>query len=108
MKTILITGGARSGKSTFAQQLAEQSGVKKLYVATMHAFDGETAERVLRHQADRAGKNYDTVEEELNLPQVIRQAAEANYEVILLECLTLWINNLLYRAEQEGGELDDA
>ena len=107
MRSVLITGGARSGKSTFAQKLAEEAGKKKLYIATMHVFDEEMAERVLHHQADRSDKNYDTVEEELDLPLAIRHAAEAKYEVILVECLTLWINNLLYRAEQGGYELDD-
>ena len=62
MRSVLITGGTRSGKSTFAQKLAEEAGKKKLYIATMHVFDEEMAERVLHHQADRSDKNYDTVD----------------------------------------------
>jgi adenosylcobinamide kinase/adenosylcobinamide-phosphate guanylyltransferase len=95
---ILITGGARSGKSRHAQALAEALPGPRLFLATSPVIDGEMRERISRHQADRQGQGWDTVEEELHPAEVLAGNPEA--EVVLLDCLTLWVSNLLFAAEE--------
>lgn len=94
---ILITGGARSGKSRHAQALAEARPGKRLFIATSPVIDDEMHQRIERHQADRQGQGWRTVEEELRPMDVLAGYPEA--EVVLLDCLTLWISNLLFEAE---------
>ncbi len=96
---ILITGGARSGKSSYAEAVAKKFSGSRLYIATAPVFDAEMAQRVERHQQQRKNDGWDTIEEELQLSTVI--AAADHYDTILVDCLTLWINNLLYAAERE-------
>jgi adenosylcobinamide kinase/adenosylcobinamide-phosphate guanylyltransferase len=95
---ILITGGARSGKSRHAQALAEAQPGKRLFLATSPVIDGEMHQRIARHQADRQGQGWRTVEEELHPAAVLAGNPEA--EVVLLDCLTLWVSNLLFAAEE--------
>jgi adenosylcobinamide kinase / adenosylcobinamide-phosphate guanylyltransferase len=90
---VLITGGSRSGKSRHAQELAESIAGKRTFVATCPAVDGEMAERIRRHQQAR-GAGWITIEETVDLPGALRRAADSS--VILVDCLTLWVNNLLY------------
>lgn len=99
-RMVLVTGGCRSGKSAFAQRLAEEAGEKRIYLATCPVLDGEMAERVARHREERRGRGWETVEEEVELARAIGVVDPA--AVVLVDCLTLWINNLLYRREQEG------
>lgn len=89
----LILGGARSGKSSFAEKLAESLGNNVLYVATGQAFDDEMADRIARHQADRVGA-WATLEEPLELAAAL-QGAMVEDRIILLDCLTLWLSNLM-------------
>ena len=96
----LITGGSRSGKSAYAQMLAEALPGPRAYVATCPIIDAETAERVKRHQEARGAAAWETIEEPVDLAGAIGRAAA--YRVLLIDCLTLWINNLLYDAEQRG------
>ena len=98
---ILIAGGARSGKSSFAENLCKELGSRKLYVATAPVLDDEMRFRVAKHQQQRKSDNWDTVEEELDLLGVIKSPGD--YDVVLIDCLTLWLNNLLFAAEQAGG-----
>ncbi|MGL1932918.1 MAG: bifunctional adenosylcobinamide kinase/adenosylcobinamide-phosphate guanylyltransferase [Desulfotalea sp.] len=101
---ILITGGARSGKSAFAQQKAEDLSEKRLFVATCPVIDGEMDERIRLHQKDRKNNNWDCVEEEIHLDKVISNSCHG---VILVDCLTMWMNNLVYQLNQQGlPELD--
>lgn len=95
-KVILVTGGARSGKSRFAEKLVREASEKRFYLATAPVTDAEMARRVERHRRDRATDNWQTIEEELDLPGAVRQAAEAGAGSILIDCLTLWIGNLLF------------
>ncbi len=104
-KMILITGGSRSGKSGYAQRLAESLAEKKLFIATCPVLDPELRARVDRHRADRAGRCWDTIEEQTELASVLRD--RPNYPVILIDCLTLWINNRMYHAEQAGVTLTE-
>jgi adenosylcobinamide kinase/adenosylcobinamide-phosphate guanylyltransferase len=94
-----ICGGAKSGKSRFAQKLAESLPAPRLYVATGEALDEEMAARIARHQQDR-GPEWQTREEPLALARVLRQS-DSRYGVILVDCLTMWLSNLLTRQEAE-------
>ncbi|WP_334175605.1 bifunctional adenosylcobinamide kinase/adenosylcobinamide-phosphate guanylyltransferase [Pseudoxanthobacter sp.] len=90
---VLVTGGARSGKSAFAEELSRRSGRERVYLATAEAGDDEMARRIARHRADR-GAGWHTVEAPLALAQAI--AAEARPgRVVLVDCLTLWLSNLM-------------
>lgn len=92
-QSLLVLGGARSGKSRFAQASAEALPGELLYVATAQAFDDEMASRIARHRDDR-GPRWRTVEEPLDLPSVIAREAGPD-RVILVDCLTLWASNLI-------------
>lgn len=99
-RTILITGGARSGKSAFAEKLARETGESLCYLATAQALDGEMKERVKRHR-ERRGDEWSTVEEPLQLAQTLARC-DRKYQVILVDCITLWLSNLLFKYEQSG------
>lgn len=96
---ILITGGTRSGKSTFAQRCAEGHPGSLLYVATATIADAEMAERVARHQQVR-GERWNLLEEPCDLCGRLPEAA-AGQGAILLDCVTLWITNLLFAHNEE-------
>ena len=89
----LILGGARSGKSALAQQRAQSSGLRVTYIATATAGDGEMAARIQRHQLERPAE-WDLIEEPVALAEVLRQSAAPN-RCLLVDCLTLWLSNLL-------------
>jgi adenosyl cobinamide kinase/adenosyl cobinamide phosphate guanylyltransferase len=94
---VMVTGGARSGKSAFAQSIAEKSGAKVLYVATAQALDDEMAERIRRHRESRS-KGWATLEEPLEVASALRRLGEG-YGLVLLDCVTLWATNLLLKNE---------
>ncbi len=94
----LITGGSRSGKSGYAQRLAESLPGLRAFIATCPVVDEEMRQRILKHQLARAAGTWQTIEEPLDLARVI--AARTDIPVLLVDCLTLWINNLMYAAEQ--------
>jgi adenosylcobinamide kinase/adenosylcobinamide-phosphate guanylyltransferase len=89
----LVLGGARSGKSAFAEKLVEASGLAPVYLATGQAFDGEMNERIALHQG-RRGPQWRTVEEPLELREALLREAAAD-RVLLVDCLTLWVTNLM-------------
>lgn len=93
-RIMLVTGGARSGKSVYAQRRAEHLGQKRIYIATCPVIDAEMQTRIDTHKQARAGHNWLTVEEETELGSAIEKSVRG--DVILVDCLTLWINNLLY------------
>lgn len=105
-RVILITGGCRSGKSAHAQRLGESLAGPRAYVATCPVFEGdaEMARRIARHQEERAGRGWRTIEEPADLAGALRGATE---RVILVDCLSLWVSNLMYAAELRGGELGE-
>lgn len=93
----LILGGARSGKSRLAQTLAEASRLAVIVVATARAGDAEMAQRIARHRAERPA-HWHTVEEPLALAEILdRHAAASRIQVV--DCLTLWLLNLLEAGE---------
>jgi len=89
----LVLGGARSGKSCYAEALAEGQPRDCLYIATGEAGDAEMAERIRVHRA-RRGPRWRTIEAPLDLPGALQQAA-ASDGAILVDCLTLWLANLM-------------
>lgn len=89
----LVLGGARSGKSRFAENLVLNSGRKPIYIATGRAMDEEMSERISIHR-DRRGKNWETIEEPLALADTLLQVAHPGC-AILVDCLTLWVTNLM-------------
>ena len=96
-KVHLVLGGARSGKSRFAEEIAVESGKEVVYVATATVYDNEMQERINRHINDRS-KHWLTIEEPLHLAEVLKQYASEN-TCLLVDCLTLWLTNVLM-AEQ--------
>jgi adenosylcobinamide kinase/adenosylcobinamide-phosphate guanylyltransferase len=101
MKTTFVIGGCRSGKSSYAQSLAEKIPGKKLYLATCVPRDAEMRARVERHQGQR-GPDWDTLEEPVKLAAAIKRKS-GGCGVILVDCLTLWISNILLSAEGKPG-----
>lgn len=96
---ILITGGCRSGKSRFALDYANQHFSKKLYLATCEALDEEMTQRIEHHKKMR-GQEWRTIEEPIEIVnKIIRYGNEA--DVILLDCITLWLSNLLVRQKDD-------
>jgi adenosylcobinamide kinase/adenosylcobinamide-phosphate guanylyltransferase len=103
--TALVTGGSRSGKSAFAQQMAERIDAPRCFLATCPRLDPEMDRRIRRHQRERQGKGWQTVEEPLRLAEVLRRRPAA--ETVLIDCLTLWISSLMHEAEQQGRECSE-
>jgi len=89
-KVTFITGGARSGKSCFAMQVAEQNSHHPVYLATARIWDDDFAKRVERHQKDR-GKSWQTIEEEKNL-----SCHDFTGKTVVVDCITLWLTNIFY------------
>jgi adenosylcobinamide kinase/adenosylcobinamide-phosphate guanylyltransferase len=94
---ILVGGGARSGKSDLALALARRLGRRRLFLATARAGDDEMRDRILRHRLTR-GDDFRTLEEPLAVPEVLRRAADD--DVVVLDCLTLWLANLLLEGRE--------
>lgn len=104
-KTIFITGGARSGKSVFAEKLALEYQAPLCYLATSQALDSEMAERISLHR-ERRGEQWHTLEEPLELSRVL-QESDSRYRVILVDCITLWLSNLLFAYENQEGNIEE-
>ena len=94
MTTTLILGGARSGKSAYAEKLAAQSRSGVVYIATARAGDGEMAERIAQHRSDRP-QHWLTIEEPLHLAAAITRHSTRD-SLVLVDCLTLWLSNLMF------------
>lgn len=90
-KIILITGGARSGKSNFAEELAKKQGGKLFYIATGQPLDKEMRDRIKKHKKRRM-KLWKTIEEPKNISLVLLNISRG---ITVLDCITLWINNLI-------------
>ena len=104
---IFIIGGCRSGKSTYALQTAEKvPAEQKIFIATCVPQDDEMKRRVARHQTERS-QNWVTVEAPLDLPEAILQNSRRG-NVILVDCLTLWVSNLLMETGDENNIEDTA
>ncbi|OTG61999.1 bifunctional adenosylcobinamide kinase/adenosylcobinamide-phosphate guanylyltransferase [Acinetobacter sp. ANC 3903] len=89
----LILGGARSGKSRLAEQIAQDSGLAVSYIATAQALDAEMQQRIAHHQTQRPA-HWQLIEEPYSLAERLQQIDAPN-QLILVDCLTLWMSNLL-------------
>src|SRR2546426_7623271 len=103
-RLVLVLGGARSGKSAFAERLAISSGGPVAFIATATASDDDMRQRIARHRASRPPE-WLTIEEPLQLAEALRRAAVLA-DVLLLDCITLWLAN--WMGQQGSLELDDA
>lgn len=101
-KIILITGGQRSGKSQYAEQLALSLSDHPAYMATAHIWDEEFKERVRRHQ-ERRGPQWTNIEEELFLSH-----HDVKERVVVIDCVTLWLTNFFFKTEDVGQSLKSA
>ncbi len=90
----LVLGGAASGKSRFSERLVRWSDLPRSYIATAQAFDDEMRDKIIKHQQDR-GPDWATTEAPLDLCEAIAKQPKGN--VILVDCLTLWLSNLLLK-----------
>ena len=99
-KTYFITGGARSGKSAFAEKLASGLAGKRAYLATAQALDPEMAAKIENHRKDRSTA-WDTYEEPLAVAELLKKLS-GRYDVVLLDCLTLWLSNVMAHTDGDG------
>jgi adenosylcobinamide kinase/adenosylcobinamide-phosphate guanylyltransferase len=105
MPVALIGGGARSGKSRFALERARREGKRLVFIATAEAGDEEMTRRIEQHRASR-GPDFTTIEAPIELPAAIRSA---QCDAIVVDCLTLWLANILDRdVDAATQELEDA
>jgi len=99
---ILIGGGARSGKSRFALEYAEKRYARRAFLATAEALDEEMRRRIARHRSER-GNRWTTIEE----PFAVTSAIEANaekFDVIVVDCLTLWLSNIMLEPNRDSDQ----
>ena len=94
-RLIFITGGARSGKSRYAQELALQMSNRPVYVATARKWDGDFSERILRHQRER-DERWVSIEEEKNI-----SGLDLEGKVVVVDCITLWLTNFFIDTHNE-------
>ena len=93
-KITFITGGARSGKSSFAMAEASKINGKKAYIATAEALDEEMRKRIENHKRQR-GNDWVTYEEPIKIAKVIKEI-KGKYSLIIIDCLTLWLSNIMH------------
>jgi adenosylcobinamide kinase/adenosylcobinamide-phosphate guanylyltransferase len=94
----LMLGGARAGKSGLAARLAAEAGTPVTFIATAQALDDDMAARIARHQADRPA-GWTTIEEPLDLSGALGRAGAG--EAVIVDCLTLWVTNMLLRGDDD-------
>lgn len=99
-KLYFITGGARSGKSSFAEKLALDMAGKRAYIATAQALDAEMSARIEQHRIKR-GTSWDTYEEPLAVAELLQKLTN-QYQIVLLDCLTLWLSNVMAHTDGDG------
>ncbi|MFC3693870.1 bifunctional adenosylcobinamide kinase/adenosylcobinamide-phosphate guanylyltransferase [Chenggangzhangella methanolivorans] len=101
----LILGGARSGKSRFAEDLALRSGLARTYVATAQPFDDEMAERIAHHRERRDG-GWTTVDAPSDLATALAASAGGT-RIVLVDCLTLWLSNVMLAGRDVEAAIDE-
>lgn len=99
MRKILITGGQASGKSSLAVKLADEINGNRVFIATARYIDGELKEKIQNHIKER-GNRYTTLEEPLDLSKAFLKAIEMKSDIIVIDCITMWISNLLIEKEE--------
>lgn len=96
-RIVLVGGGVRCGKSAFALARARELGKTRLFIATAEARDAEMRERIVEHRRER-GASFETLERQLELVETLA-AESGRADVIVIDCLTLWLSNLLLRGD---------
>lgn len=105
-QVILVTGGSRSGKSSYAVRMAEASPGPRAFIATCSVIDDEMRERVEKHRQARDASRWKTVlEETVDLAGALHSAGD--HKVILVDCLTLWVNNLMHESLARGSDMTE-
>ena len=109
-KIIFVTGGCRSGKSNFARKLGEALPGPRTFLATCPILDGEMSRRIDKHRSERMNGEWVTIEETLEIENVLSNPNPNPIltRIFLLDCISLWVNNLLYEASQKGYGLEEA
>ena len=95
---VLILGGVRSGKSSYAQQLANNIGKRVLFLATAEAGDDEMKQRIARHKSSRPA-SWITIEEQIDLSGALRKNA-THADAVIIDCITVWLSNMLMHNEK--------
>ena len=103
-KSVLVTGGAKSGKSRFAENLLLKSDKSLIYLATATAFDDEMRKRIKQHQSHR-NQRWSTIEESISIVEVIKENAKRD-TAILVDCITLWLTTLMVKEMDIEGETE--
>lgn len=101
-RVIFVTGGTRSGKSSFALDEASRLTGRKVFVATAQAFDEEMEQRIRKHRRER-GSEWETIEEPYDLARAVGTVSR-DHEIAVIDCLTIWLSNLL----AEPGKIEQA
>jgi adenosylcobinamide kinase/adenosylcobinamide-phosphate guanylyltransferase len=104
-RSVLVLGGARSGKSRYALNLAEATAPERLMIATAEALDTEMAARIARHREER-GAGWATRESALELAQALKEEARPG-RAVLVDCVTLWLTNILLAGRDMEGAIDE-
>ena len=99
----LVLGGARSGKSRYAVEQAAQSGGRVAFLATARELDGDMASRIARHRAERPAR-WTTLEEPQDIVAACRRAAAA-HDLVIVDCVTVWVANLMERGDDDTAVL---
>jgi adenosylcobinamide kinase/adenosylcobinamide-phosphate guanylyltransferase len=103
-RIVLVGGGVRTGKSRFALQRARSLGRRRVFVATAQALDGEMADRIADHARTR-GADFRTIEEPLAVPETLLAVRDA--DVVVIDCLTLWLSNILGGPAGEAPDVEE-
>ena len=98
--SLLVLGGARSGKSRHALEQARQGGPRVAFLATARALDGDMASRIARHRAERPPR-WTTIEEPHEVPAACRRAARS-HDLVVIDCVTVWVSNLMERGDDDA------
>ena len=102
---MLVIGGARSGKSSFALDLCNNLEGKRYFIATAQAFDDEMEDRIKQHQVER-GNEWETIEETVDICERIKEI-DSDDVIVLIDCLTLWLSNLYMKYESDVDRVYD-
>jgi adenosylcobinamide kinase/adenosylcobinamide-phosphate guanylyltransferase len=102
-RIVLVVGGCRSGKSAYAESLGRASAPPRAFVATCPVTDDEMRKRIEMHRQARRDHGWETIEEQLDLARVFREHSQ--HSVLLVDCVTLWVNNLMYYGSPDESEI---